>query len=319
MGHTPHPASHLCAAGRTLYAEALQSGRITPETSEAAPCVVESGLFRREGGWLVPAPPAEAMERLFALVAKEIGGYRDLALTLVGSVGRSTPPDAGTAAEPAITVWEGKERIDAELVRALRECTGELLTAQPMGNRAAWVYEAAVQRVLPLAERGVRIRSLYSHTARHTPQALDYLARVQHTGLEVRTLGENIERAIIIDREIAFIPAQEDNVVAIEVRHPGVAWYLAATFDHFWHLATPWGEDVADRVTPEGVTGITSVQLKIARLLVEGHLDEAIARRLGMNVRTCRAHIAKLSTALGSDSRTQLGYLLARSGIVDDD
>ncbi|MHA4820407.1 helix-turn-helix domain-containing protein, partial [Streptomyces aculeolatus] len=49
-----------------------------------------------------------------------------------------------------------------------------------------------------------------------------------------------------------------------------------------------------------------------------GHLDEAIARRLGMNVRTCRAHIAKLGTALGSDSRTQLGYLLARSGILEE-
>ncbi|MHA4818538.1 helix-turn-helix transcriptional regulator, partial [Streptomyces aculeolatus] len=49
-----------------------------------------------------------------------------------------------------------------------------------------------------------------------------------------------------------------------------------------------------------------------------GHLDEAIARRLGMNVRTCRAHIAKLCTALGSDSRTQLGYHIAHSGIVDD-
>ena len=37
-------------------------------------------------------------------------------------------------------------------------------------------------------------------------------------------------------------------------------------------------------------------------------MDEAIARRLGMNVRTCRAHIAKLAAALGSESRAQLGY-----------
>ncbi|WBB64315.1 helix-turn-helix transcriptional regulator [Streptomyces sp. WMMC500] len=315
MGHTPHPASRVCTTGRKLYAKALQGGRIETTTSTAAPCLVESGLLRRDGDWLVPAPPTEAMAQLFELVASEIGGYRDLALTLAGSVGRAAPPDADPAAEPAITVWEGKERIDAELVRALQMCTSELLTAQPMGNRSAWVYEAAIQRVLPLAERGVRIRSLYSHTARHTPQALDYLARVQHTGLEVRTLEENIERAIIIDRETAFIPAQEDNAVAIEVRHRGVVWYIAATFDRFWQLATPWGEDVENRDTPEGITG---VQLKIARLLVEGHLDEAIARRLGMNVRTCRSHIARLSTALGSDSRVQLGYLLARSGVVDD-
>lgn len=35
-----------------------------------------------------------------------------------------------------------------------------------------------------------------------------------------------------------------------------------------------------------------------------------------MNVRTCRAHIAKLATALGSGSRAQLGYLIAQSGIL---
>lgn len=37
-----------------------------------------------------------------------------------------------------------------------------------------------------------------------------------------------------------------------------------------------------------------------------------------MKVRTCRGHIAKLSAALGSGSRAQLGYLIARSGILDN-
>ncbi|MGV9896582.1 helix-turn-helix transcriptional regulator, partial [Streptomyces tendae] len=65
--------------------------------------------------------------------------------------------------------------------------------------------------------------------------------------------------------------------------------------------------------------GITDIQYSIAKLLVEGHVDEAIARRLGMNVRTCRAHIAKLAQSLGSGSRAQLGYLIAQSGILETD
>lgn len=36
-----------------------------------------------------------------------------------------------------------------------------------------------------------------------------------------------------------------------------------------------------------------------------------------MNVRTARVHIAKLAATLGSDSRAQLGYLIARSEILD--
>ena len=78
--------------------------------------------------------------------------------------------------------------------------------------------------------------------------------------------------------------------------------------------AVPLREEVTYTPTPDGITG---VQRSIAQLLVEGHVDEAIARRLGMNVRTCRAHIAKLASHLGSGSRAQLGYLIAQSGILD--
>lgn len=76
----------------------------------------------------------------------------------------------------------------------------------------------------------------------------------------------------------------------------------------------PLTEQVSYEPTPVGITG---VQRSIAKLLIEGYVDEAIARRLGMNVRTCRAHIAKLATTLGSGSRAQLGYLIAQSGILD--
>lgn len=38
-----------------------------------------------------------------------------------------------------------------------------------------------------------------------------------------------------------------------------------------------------------------------------------------MNVRTCRAHIAKLASALGSGSRAQLGYLIAQSGVLEQE
>lgn len=35
-----------------------------------------------------------------------------------------------------------------------------------------------------------------------------------------------------------------------------------------------------------------------------------------MNIRTARVHIAKLAATLGSESRAQLGYLIAESGIL---
>jgi DNA-binding NarL/FixJ family response regulator len=64
---------------------------------------------------------------------------------------------------------------------------------------------------------------------------------------------------------------------------------------------------------------VTARQRAIAVLLVEGHTDAVIADRLGMNVRTARVHIAKLAATLGSESRAQLGYLIGRSGILDQE
>jgi DNA-binding NarL/FixJ family response regulator len=134
--------------------------------------------------------------------------------------------------------------------------------------------------------------------------------------LEIRTLEELIERLIICDQTVAFIPARDDQKVALELRHPGLVRYLAKVFELLWRRAVPLRDEVPYDPAPNGISG---VQRSIAKLLVEGHVDEAIARRLGMNVRTCRAHIAKLAAILGSGSRAQLGYLIAQSGILEQD
>ncbi|GAA3373559.1 hypothetical protein GCM10020367_33960 [Streptomyces sannanensis] len=221
----------------------------------------------------------------------------------------------GSTTTHGITVLEGVDRIDAALDRATAECRSELLTVQPGGGRHPDILHQALKRVEPLLSRGVRMRSLYQHTMRYSPATLAYLERVGQQ-VEVRTLEELIERLIVVDRIVAIIPARRDRKVALEIRHPSLVEYLASVFDQFWRFAAPLGEDIPYSPTTDGITG---VQRSIARLLVEGHVDETIARRLGMNVRTCRGHIARLNAALGSNSRAQLGYLIAQSGILESE
>ncbi|CAM5267182.1 hypothetical protein SCALM49S_01213 [Streptomyces californicus] len=116
--------------------------------------------------------------------------------------------------------------------------------------------------------------------------------------MEIRTLEELIERLIVFDRTVAFITAQDDRQVALELRHPGLVEYLVKVFEQLWTRAAPLLEEVKYDPMPQGISG---VQRSIAQVLVEGHVDDSIARRLGMNVRTCRAHVAKLSATLGSE------------------
>ncbi len=72
----------------------------------------------------------------------------------------------------------------------------------------------------------------------------------------------------------------------------------------------------ADGPLPDtGIEGISHREQSIAALLAEGHQDAVIAERLGISVRTCRAHIARLSETLGAASRTQLGVRIAQAGL----
>jgi DNA-binding CsgD family transcriptional regulator len=213
-------------------------------------------------------------------------------------------------------VLEGGERINAALNMATAQCRTEVLTVQPSDRISERSLLRGLERDRPLIERGVRIRTLYQHTARYSPEKLAYAAELSDGKVEYRSIDELVERLIICDETVAFIPTRDDQQVALELRHPGLVRYLIKVFEFMWNRAVPLSAGTPYETAPDG---ITQIQHSIAKLLVEGHVDEAIARRLGMNVRTCRAHIAKLATLLGSGSRAQLGYLIAQSGILSRD
>ncbi|MFF1378477.1 helix-turn-helix transcriptional regulator [Streptomyces sp. NPDC058308] len=314
----PHPSTPLCDEGSRLYAHALANGRLARSEAENTPCLLESSLLHPDpddGGWLHPVSPAAALAQRLNPLEREIRDRRRLAVQLtdifepfMAITARSEPTS------PSIAVLENSRHIDAAIERATAECSFEILTAQPGGGRSEDSLTVALQRGQTVLDRGITMRTLYQHTVRHSQGTLAYAARMAKGNVQIRTLEELIDRLMIFDRTVALIPAREDRQVALELRHPGIVEYLAKVFEHQWSKATPLIDEVPYAPSTDGITG---VQRSIAKLLIDGHVDEAIARRLGMNVRTCRAHIAKIAAALGSGSRAQLGYLIAQSGILD--
>ncbi|MFJ8073676.1 helix-turn-helix transcriptional regulator [Streptomyces sp. NPDC096176] len=309
----------MCEAGTRLYASALRSGRVTRAEAATAPCLMDFALLHPDPDdpeWLRPVPPSAALAQRLQPIEREIQERRHLTVELTDVF---EPFLNISAQDPstthAITVLEGVSRINAALDLATMECHTEVLTVQPGGGRSEHVLSEALERGKAVVERGISIRTLYQHTVRHSLGTLAYAEQLAEGKVEIRTLEELIERLIIFDRTVAYIPARSDRRIALELRHPGLVDYLAQVFEHLWRRATPLTEQLPYSPPSNGVTG---VQRSIARLLVEGHVDDSIARRLGMNVRTCRAHIAKLNATLGSGSRAQLGYLIAQSGILED-
>lgn len=175
----------------------------------------------------------------------------------------------------AITVLEGGNRINAALDLATAECHTEVLTVQPGGDRGEDRLSEGLERALSVVNRGVSMRTLYQHTVRHSQGTLAYAARLAQDKVEIRTLEELIERLLVFDRTVAFIPAQNDDQVALELRHPGLVNYLVKVFEQLWSRASPLlGEARYDPPTK----GISGVQRSIAQLLVEGHVDDSIAQ-----------------------------------------
>ncbi|MFE2322341.1 LuxR C-terminal-related transcriptional regulator [Streptomyces sp. NPDC059385] len=209
---------------------------------------------------------------------------------------------------------------DATLVQSMinerrQQCHSEVLMIQPGGPRPPEVLSAARETAHEMLGRGVRVRTLYQHTARSDLPTRSYVREITEAGAEVRTADEVIDRLFIYDREIAFLPERTADPGrppgAAVVREPTLVAFLCSVFDHLWDGATPFVPE-----NPKAPATGDDVKRSIMRLMAKGFKDEMVARRLGMSVRTCRRHIAEITEEMEATSRFQAGFNVAVSGIL---
>ncbi|GAA3486464.1 LuxR C-terminal-related transcriptional regulator [Streptomyces cremeus] len=207
------------------------------------------------------------------------------------------------------------DEVRALLNRLSLQCRDEVLSCQPGGGaRDHEPMEDALARDRPLLERGVRLRTLYHHTARFHGPSQVYVAAASALGGQYRTSHELFGRIIIFDRETAFLPTTDGAWGAVVIREPNTVAFLCGLFEQKWETATPYanaGDEGFAKVAGE-------LDRTILHLLSAGLKDESVARRLGMALRTTRRHIADIMDQLGAESRFQAGVAAARSGLLDD-
>jgi hypothetical protein len=186
----------------------------------------------------------------------------------------------------------------------------EILTAQPQTGRDAQTLAAAALRDTAALERGIKMRTLYQHSARRSSVTHKYVAAVTARGAEVRTLDEFFNRMIVIDRQVVVIPGH-DLSVAIAVREPAVVAYLVDVFDRAWERGRPFTDKESSMMRE-----IAAEQRAMTiRMLIEGHADPVSAKRLGVSPRTYAGYVADLKSEYEADTRFQLGYLMGQQGV----
>lgn len=255
--------------------------------------------------------PANSPLESLLRIADTLSSLERYATETAGQLVRAE--DAEAAEAPGrIRYIEGLGAIKDAISEVLWRAKREILTAQPDGPGPGATLDDAYVAVRAPLTRGVAMRTLFQHSARFSEPTKRYVQKVMRYGVEVRTLPEFFDRLIIVDGEVAFIPGGERPHSAALIRERAVVAFLSDVFERAWVRAERYpfrpvrAADAAGEVVPD-------IRQAIKTLLIEGHSDKAIARRLGMSLRSVQGHIASLREQYGAQHRFQLGYRMARS------
>lgn len=309
---------HACATALAVYRRALTEGSL-PE-GEVPGCLSTLHLMvedRDAPGRLIPVPPEtasfDALGSIEEAIARKRRTLRSTRAVLAAF--EDLYVDLHRLEQPALTRLSGEAVIGKALDAGVAGCREEVRTAHPGGGRPTHALEEALPRDLHNLRRGIRQRTIYQHTVRSDRVTLAYIERVTTEGAEVRTLPEVVDRIIVFDRDLAFIPFSDEPHSALRIQHPSLVRFLARHFDEAWARSVPVRPERVPLRTPM----VTSdLQRTILQAVVGGETDESIARRLGMSRRSVAEHVRKVSEQLGSNGRAQLGYLVATSGLLEE-
>jgi predicted transcriptional regulator len=162
--------------------------------------------------------------------------------------------------------------------------------------------------------RGVRYRIVYDREAIRDRHSIDELREGIEAGEEARVTGELPLQMLLIDDQLATLPLWRDRPInggMLVVRPSPLLDALSALFEMAWRQAQPLtlnGPTLVDDAHPP----LDEPLITLAGLLSAGLTDQAIARHLGVSIRTVERRIQQLLQALGAKTRYQAGTLAAR-------
>ncbi|MEV0739576.1 LuxR C-terminal-related transcriptional regulator [Streptomyces sp. NPDC050549] len=161
-----------------------------------------------------------------------------------------------------------------------------------------------------LLKRGIVSRGICAATALEDPNTLSRAWNMVELGEQARVLPSVPLKLLVVDGRRALLPLTSSaagGYCAVVVRHSAVTEALQKLFELAWQQATPLGR-------PGGNGELSEDEQALTRLLAAGLKDEAVARHLGISLRTLRRRVGDLQERLGAASRFQLGLRAAQRG-----
>jgi DNA-binding CsgD family transcriptional regulator len=200
------------------------------------------------------------------------------------------------------------ELVPATVVEVLRTTTGPVRAfhlAVAEGPALDDQVERSARRAL---RSGREIRAVYPTSVLDVGEQLAWVRRWAALGERQRVV-EQLPAEFVVFGDEAVLSAPMWGApasTAVLSRMPLLVSVFTAVFDDAWAGGHP--------VPDEGLE--QDVETRLLTLLGTGFKDEAIARYLGIGVRTVRRRVAALMDELGVHTRFQLGAVAERRGLL---
>jgi DNA-binding CsgD family transcriptional regulator/sugar-specific transcriptional regulator TrmB len=263
-----------------------------------------------------PVPPQVGLSALLSLQELELRQRQDQLLECKTTLEQLTEEyaDANRQRYPAIEELTGIDSIRSRIELLASECQSEIVSFAPGGPQSEANLEASKPLDLAVLRRGIRMKTVFQDSVMNDGASAAYANWLVEQGDEVRTTPILPPRMIIYDRSIAILPRDpsDTSAGAVVVRGTGIVAALSALFNRIWDSARPLGRD---REYQQGE--LTGQERVLLQLLAQGYTDEAVARKLGISVRTGRRMTANLTSRLGAKSRFQAGAFTLLNGWLD--
>lgn len=309
MKDTPSRPQLVSEAATELYRQMVNTTQPHPVSDVIALAeLLALGLVREDRvlGYVV-VDPSLVVARQAAEVHRRIADDYALAATLSDEFDAlreaflSQPRSGGGGVE----YLRGASAINARLVTLLAGAKSEIISCQPGGPRSTAAREFGWRTASETLARGVVMRTLYQEEARSGEGMDEWVLAMTELGTQVRTLNELFSRMIIIDRQTAVLPDDEnlaatDEAIAYVVHDPGLASFLVRQFERDWTRAIAWSG-------PEAPGALSATDVLILQGLAADDTLAAIGRRLGLRRQVMDARVKALKLVLGAENQFQLG------------
>lgn len=302
----------------TLPELAAHTGRSTAVLRRACFRLEALGLVSRLTGRptrFLPTRPDIAVAALISRRQEELAQARLASLALLAE---ASPPKHQSP-EELVEVLQTRAAVALRFTQLQQTATDEILVL----DRPPYAQDPSQQNVdeLERLARGVRVRGIYDVSALEIPGKLRLAQEAAASGEEARISSNVPMKLAIADRKTAILPLSTDASALVDsaviVHSSTLLDALVALFEVLWRSALPLPAKSLEATTSAGPANPPDPEL--FTLLAAGLKDEAVARQLGLSVRTVHRRVSEMMDDLSARTRFQAGLHAARRGWWDSD